>query len=310
MLHHRLLLYLDEVARSGSIRAAARKLNVASSAINRQILALEADLSTPIFERLPRRLRLTAVGELLIDHVRETLRGEARLQLRVADLIGLRWGRVSVATIGTVAAEILPAVVASFREVYPKCTIEVHVFGDVVAQIQSDEADVGIGFDLPTPPGVQVMFDLPVTIGAVMPPDHPLASRSMLTLAACAAYPLIMPSAAMSTRPAIDRAFKGFGDTVNATIISNSAELMKEAVRLGQGIAFLTALNVAEERERGQLAFVPLSDSRMSPLHLRGLVKEGRKSNLMVQPFIRECELQTGRMLAGMEAFPTGSHGH
>ena len=41
MLHSRLLKYLDEVARLGSIRKAALRLNVASSAINRQILALE-----------------------------------------------------------------------------------------------------------------------------------------------------------------------------------------------------------------------------------------------------------------------------
>ncbi len=51
MLHSRMLRYLDEVARCGSIRQAAERLNVASSAINRQILALEAELGTPIFHR-------------------------------------------------------------------------------------------------------------------------------------------------------------------------------------------------------------------------------------------------------------------
>ena len=65
MLHSRLLKYLDEVARLGSIRKASARLNVASSAINRQILALENELGTPIFERMPRRLRLTATGEVL-----------------------------------------------------------------------------------------------------------------------------------------------------------------------------------------------------------------------------------------------------
>src|SRR5687768_8646043 len=57
MLHSRLLKYLDEVARLGSIRKASARLNVASSAINRQILALENELGAPIFERMPRRLR-------------------------------------------------------------------------------------------------------------------------------------------------------------------------------------------------------------------------------------------------------------
>ncbi|MFT9298953.1 MAG: LysR family transcriptional regulator, partial [Gluconobacter sp.] len=74
MLHSRLLIYLDTVARCGSIRKAGEQLNVASTAINRQILTLEDNLGTPIFQRLPRKLVLTAAGEILLAHVRETLK--------------------------------------------------------------------------------------------------------------------------------------------------------------------------------------------------------------------------------------------
>ena len=62
MLHSRLLKYLDEVARVGSIRKAAARLNVASSAVNRQLRALEHELGAPIFERMRRRVRVTAAG--------------------------------------------------------------------------------------------------------------------------------------------------------------------------------------------------------------------------------------------------------
>jgi DNA-binding transcriptional LysR family regulator len=71
MLHSRKLLYMHEIARCGSIRKAAARLNVASSAINRQILALEEEMGAPLFERLPRGLRLTAAGELCIEHIRD-----------------------------------------------------------------------------------------------------------------------------------------------------------------------------------------------------------------------------------------------
>jgi DNA-binding transcriptional LysR family regulator len=59
-----LLDTVDEVARTGSIRKAATHLNVAASAISRQILALEAQLGTPLFQRLPKKLILTAAGTL------------------------------------------------------------------------------------------------------------------------------------------------------------------------------------------------------------------------------------------------------
>src|ERR1700730_12009289 len=59
----RLLTYVDAVARYGSIRKAADALNVASSALNRQLLDLEMDLRAPLFERLPRGVRVRAAGE-------------------------------------------------------------------------------------------------------------------------------------------------------------------------------------------------------------------------------------------------------
>ncbi len=62
MLHSRVLRYLDEVARVGSIRGAAERLNVASSAINKHVLLLEEAIGEPLFERLPRGLRLTAAN--------------------------------------------------------------------------------------------------------------------------------------------------------------------------------------------------------------------------------------------------------
>ena len=62
-MHAIVLKYLEEVARRGSIRKASRALNVASSAINRQILKLEEELGTPLFQRLPAGMRLTPAGE-------------------------------------------------------------------------------------------------------------------------------------------------------------------------------------------------------------------------------------------------------
>ncbi len=60
------LRYIDQVARSGSIQKAAKELNVAASAIDRQILLLEQDMGVELFERLPRGMRLTAAGDALV----------------------------------------------------------------------------------------------------------------------------------------------------------------------------------------------------------------------------------------------------
>jgi molybdate transport repressor ModE-like protein len=66
LLHPKALRYLAAVAQLGSVQAAAREVSISASAIDRHILLLEEDLGLPLFERLPRGMRLTAAGELLL----------------------------------------------------------------------------------------------------------------------------------------------------------------------------------------------------------------------------------------------------
>ena len=95
-MHAHVLRYLEEVVRRGSIRKAAEALNVASSAVNRQILKLEATLGAPLFERRTGGVRLTPAGEILARHARETLYGFARARASIDDLKGLKTGHVKI----------------------------------------------------------------------------------------------------------------------------------------------------------------------------------------------------------------------
>ena len=120
MLHGRFLNYLDEVARAGSIRKAADRLNVAPSAVSRQILAFEEELGTPVFQRTPRRLVLTAAGEIVIRHIRGTLKDLDRVQTQVEELKGLRRGEITVAIMSGLAANLVPRCVAEFQKRNPR----------------------------------------------------------------------------------------------------------------------------------------------------------------------------------------------
>ena len=91
------LRYADQVARSGSIQKAARELHVAASAINRQILHLEEELGVPLFERLPRGMRLTPSGDALITlarHWRQDERAVIAEIRRIQELVGLETSTV------------------------------------------------------------------------------------------------------------------------------------------------------------------------------------------------------------------------
>jgi len=265
MLHGRILRYLDEVARAGSIRAAAQRLNIASSAVNRQILSLEQELGAKLFERLHKRLRLTAAGEVVLTHVRRTLEEQRRTLLIIDDMKGLRRGSVRIVTMQTVAASILPPVVAAFRERHPGVTVQVTVLTDLESALLADEADLGIGINPKLRPGLRVYATATMRFGAVVHPGHPLATRQRISLRACAEYPLIIPAEGFSIRKAVDAAIAPLKERANIAVSTDSIDLMKLAAMAGTGVSFLMPINVRQEILRGELAYIPLSDNLGTP---------------------------------------------
>ena len=275
MLHSRMLRYLDEVARLGSIRRAASRLNVASSAINRQILALESEIGTPIFERMPRRLRLTATGEVLIAHVRDTLKSHQRVAAQIEAFKGLTRGEVTIATMNGLAAGPLPRFLTSILDRHPRVHIRVRAlpFDQMINAVLTGEADLALTYNPPNSPGLRVVASHELTLGAVVSLRHPLTRRRALRLADCAEFPLAIADASMTIRPAVDLAFTRADIPLQPTIETNSIEFMKKAARSGQAVTFLNAVDVAEEVEAGEMRHLPLHEFAAHPLALKLLVR-------------------------------------
>ena len=90
MRHLTHLNYIDVVAKEKSIRKAAdEKLSITSTALNRRIIALEEEIGTPLFERLPTGVRLNTAGELLIQHVRFQMNDLSRVFVTIAGYLEL-----------------------------------------------------------------------------------------------------------------------------------------------------------------------------------------------------------------------------
>src|SRR5215471_954809 len=122
MKHLRILRYVDEVARSGSIRKAAEHLNVTSSAVNRRIMDLEEELGAPLFERMARGVRLTAAGEVFVHYLREHNGNVERMKSQIEDLKGFRRGTVRIACSQALALDFLPREIAAYRAKFPMCS--------------------------------------------------------------------------------------------------------------------------------------------------------------------------------------------
>lgn len=278
-LHAAALKYLDAVVRLGSIRRAADRLNVASSAINRHILKIEDELGVRLFERLPRGVRLTPAGELLVQHVRGVLRDFDVIRSDIEELKGLRKGNVIVAAVEGVADEFLPKVVASFHGRHPGITFTLNVLdpNQIIAALRSNSADVGLMFNPPPQGGVKRAASVALRMGAVMTPDHLLARRKRLRLKDCQAYPLILPDTVHPNRDWLNAIFALSAIRSQPVAISNSFQLMRELAKQRLGIAFQTTVGIEEELARGELVYIPLDERKLAASVLVALVraKEG-----------------------------------
>ena len=272
MLHSRMLGYLDEVARSGSIRRAAERLGITASSINRQILALEADYDVQIFERLPRRLRLTVAGELLISHVRHTLRAHAEMRSRFVDLRGQRRGLVRIATMSGLANTMIPPLVTWMRAQLPyvKLVVQTHGRDELVASVINAEADLGLGYQIAADPKLRVLAKTISRIGAVTAPGHPLAARGeTVSIADCVAYPMVIPDRTITIGQLLANAFESMMINVELVAETNSVELLKRTATLGETVAFVSEIETEAEVARGDMVFLPLRDAGLQSQELR-----------------------------------------
>lgn len=232
MKHLRILNYVDEVARTGSIRKAAERLNVTASAVNRRIADLESELDAPLFERWPRGVRLTAAGEVFVHYLRSHAGEVERMKSQIEHLKGLRRGTVRIACSQALALDFLPRQIAEFRRAHPLVSFQLKVVDHewAMAALAAYEVDLVIVFRPPFLANFQPMMTLEQQLVAVMAEDHPLAARKQVRLSDCAAYPVAMPERSIGGRQLLDEISARTGLTFNIAAESNSFEMLRGLV--------------------------------------------------------------------------------
>lgn len=259
--------YFVAVAETGSVRGAAQMLNVAASAISRQIILLEQQFDMTLFERRGRSLKLSAAGEVLLTGLKPLLQGHEVTLDHLNALRGLKRGRIRIATVESVSVSTLPDLLAKFATDYPGVEVTVTVGGaDAVTDlVRSHDADIGFTFNPLTLEGLDVRLVRELQVGAVMRRDHPLARERKLLFAHCLAYPVAWPARGLSIRAILDKLQAAAKVAPPHAVECNSLRLMAAMARRGRCIAFQTTIGIEQELAEGTLVFVPLANRRVPP---------------------------------------------
>lgn len=226
--------------RTGSIRRAAEVSNLTASALNRRIQSFEREFGWPIFERLPRGMRLNPAGELLMQHIRSQRTDLARVQSQVADLTGERRGHVSVACSQALLPYFLPEQIAIYRAAHPGVTFSVNVRDRVQAErdLASYSSDIALVFEPIHMAEFEVLYALPQAVHAVFRSDSALAKKPELRLRDCLGHKLVLPSAPFGVRHLLDLAMTRRGQSLTPAIETESFELIRHYVTQENAVGF------------------------------------------------------------------------
>jgi DNA-binding transcriptional LysR family regulator len=271
-------VYLDTVARAGSIRKAADILHVASTALNRKILELEAELGTPLFERLPRGVRLTAAGEVLVNTMRRGLSDLRSAVSQIEQLRGMVRGTVRIGCAESVSTDLVPSAIALYQQSHPGVQFRVlaGVTGQLVAALMADEVELVLVHDPEPSDNLRVMASLDQPLCAMMRPDHPLAGRQKIRLADCQKYTVALGDHSFGSRRLLDVLMARSRMSLKVALEASTVQMLKEFTRQTGAISFQFQIGTEQEVRKGELVSIPLTDRSLSASQLVLAVRDGR----------------------------------
>ncbi|MBN5130542.1 LysR family transcriptional regulator [Stenotrophomonas maltophilia] len=257
------------LAEEGNFTRAAERCHVVQSALSHQIAALEQELGTPLFERLPRQVRATAAGEAMLVHARQALASLRHLRADVAAVSGEVRGLLAIGQISSLTGIDVVAMLAALQQVHPQVEFQLRVdkSEDLIAQVQSRDLDVALvglspsaGLD-----GVCHQMLQEEDLVAVLAPSHRLARRKRLPLTELQDEALVDFPRGTGARRQTDDAFAAAGLSHTVRFEVNLMELVERFVRHGLAVGIVPAL-IAEGFEG--VVRIPLQPTPTRRVHL------------------------------------------
>jgi DNA-binding transcriptional LysR family regulator len=256
MLNVNRLRILIEVSNRGSFSAAADALSYTQSAVSQQVAALEAETGVTLLERLPRGVRLTPAGEVLLKYAEGIIARLHAAEAEMAAIAGLRGGQLRMASFPTAGATLMPLAIAIFRAQHPEVelTLAEGEPEEIAPRLSAGEFDLALLFEfegtsesLGPELSRLALFEDPMFLA--LPADHPLAHRKTLRLEDLRAEAWIQTSASSPCAQHVVRSCHGAGFEPIVSFESDDYQTVQGLVAAGVGVALIPKLALSGARD-------------------------------------------------------------
>ncbi|GGJ47526.1 LysR substrate-binding domain-containing protein [Deinococcus roseus] len=265
------LLTFLVVAEHGSLTAAGEQLHLSQPAISSQLKQLTTVVGEPLFQRHRHGVTLTNTGQGLLEHARTVQRALQGTRTYLQDLQGLQTGNLRVAASLTIAATLLPGMLAHYHQQHPGVKLQVRQGNtrEVLNFLLNSTSELALIEGPPPllPTDVHSFVFHQDHLVLVASPQHPLAHEQVQT-SDLQHLPVIWREAGSGTREVAERALQQAGLQVQTVLELAGTEAVKEAVLQNLGVAFLSERSVQREVQTGLLVQLPVP--------LQGLQREFR----------------------------------
>ena len=242
-----------EVARLGHFTRASEHLHLAQPSLSRQISTLERELGAELFHRARGHIALTAAGETVLPRAQRMLAEADAIRDEVAELAGLRRGRVRLGAPPTLCISLVAEALSTFHAAHPGIDLHLTEGGSrlLVEQLAVGAVDIALvtQSEGPVPAGVSLTHvpllaeELVVISSAAAPP---VTHGPSVSLAHLATLPLIQFDESYELRAAMDAAFRAADLTPTLALEGAEMDAVLRFVERGVGVAVVPAMVLYE----------------------------------------------------------------
>lgn len=255
------LAYFVALADVRNFTRAAELVGVAQSTLSRQVRALEEELGAPLVDRGARAgLALTPAGEALLPLARRMLADAESARTAVAEIVGLRRGRVRIGATPSLCIGVLADVLRVFHERYPGIALELAESGSQPLVRSLGRGELDIALVIVPPGGIDPALDatpiLRERLSVAAPAAEPIG-RGTLSITELGRRPLVVPRKGYDVREQTLRALSDAGVNPRFAVEGGEMDAVLRLVEAGTGVAVVPDLVFDNRPRLRRIALTP-----------------------------------------------------
>jgi len=299
------LRYVCAIADTGNFSRAAERCKIAQPSLSQQVLKLEEELGTRLFDRLGRSIRLTEAGRAFIPRARAILEQMEAARSSAADQNTDLRGSVAVGVIPTVAPYLMPSYTAGFAKKYPDAKLRIveETTSVLVEGLRDLSIDVAI-LALPLRHKDLELFPIRTEpLFAALSTDHPRASAKLLALKDLRGESFVMLRGGHCFRDLSINTCTRARITPNIVFESEQFSSLLGMVAAGVGVSLVPEMAIDRNVA---CRYVRLSDIQATRTIVTAVVR-GRSFNRVQQAFISGIRGKATLPAGGKSSSASGS---